>query len=258
MTTIWNRRRTNRTNRINGERRLTLTGMAVAALALFAAAFGLAACENVASYTEPSLVRFIDVSYIAPAVNVNVEGTLIAGNIGQGTITPYATVPASNDDLIKIAAATTGGVTLVTAQGTLLAGHQHSVFLADNGAAPNGYSVTVLEDGQIAAPSGHSDFRFLNQAPATGPIDVYMVPSDSTLADSVPIVTALPVGAAAGYIGFASQTVTMVITPTGLTTPKYTSASLALTGGEVRTVLIYDSQLTSNPPVEVTMANDVD
>ena len=54
-----------------------------------------------------------------------------------------------------------------------------------------------------------------------------------------------------------SQTVTMVITPTGVTTSKYTSASLALTGGEVRTVLIIDTQLTSNPPVEVFMGNDV-
>jgi hypothetical protein len=30
-----------------------------------------------------------------------------------------------------------------------------------------------------------------------------------------------------------------------------------LTGGEVRTVLIVDTQLTSNPPVEVFTANDV-
>ena len=50
----------------------------------------------------------------------------------------------------------------------------------------------------------------------------------------------------------------MVITPTGVTTPKYTSTPLGLTGGEVRTVLIVDTQLTSNPPVEVFMANDVD
>ena len=32
----------------------------------------------------------IDASYIAPAVDVDVEGTQIANNIGQGTITPTA------------------------------------------------------------------------------------------------------------------------------------------------------------------------
>ena len=76
-----------------------------------------------------------------------------------------------------------------------------------------------------------------------------MVPSGTTLANTIPLVTALPVGGTAGYISFTSQTVTMIITPTGVITPKYTSASIALTGGEVRTVLIVDTQLTSNPPV---------
>jgi hypothetical protein len=236
--------------------RLTLPNLAIAAAASLVLALALTACENVAGYTQPSLVRVIDASYIAPAVNVTVEGTLIAGNIGQGSITPYGALPASTDALIKITAAT-GGAALVTTNGTLLPGHQHSVFLTDNGAAPTSFEVTILEDQQIAAASGHSDFRFLNQAPKTGAVDVYMIPSGITLANTIPIVTALPVGATAGYISFTSQTVTMVITPTGVTTPNYTSTAIALTGGEVRTVLIVDTQLTSNPPVEVFAANDV-
>jgi hypothetical protein len=238
-------------------RLLTLPRLAVMAAASLALALGLSACENVAGFTQPSLVRVIDASYIAPAVNVYVENELLAGNIGQGSITAYGTLPASNDAVIKVTAAT-GGATLVTSNGTLLGGHQHTVFLTDNGAAPTSYTVTVLEDQQMAAAGGHSAFRFLNQAPETGAVDVYMVPSGTTLANAKPLVTALPVGSTAGYISFTSQTVTMVITPTGTVTPKYTSAALALTGGEVRTVLIVDTQLTSNPPVEIFMANDVD
>ena len=235
---------------------LTLPRLGMAAAASLALALGLSSCEDVASYTQPSLVRVIDASYIAPAVNVFVESVELAGNIGQGTITSYGTLAASPDALIKITAAT-GGAALVTTNGTLLAGHQHSVFLTDNGAATNSYEVTVLEDQQVPAAGGHSAFRFLNQAPKTGAVDVYMVPSGSTLANTIPIATALPVGATAGYISFTSQTVTMVIVPTGLTTPKYTSASMSLIGGEVRTVLIVDTQLTSDPPVNVYIADDV-
>ncbi len=88
-----------------------------------------------------------------------------------------------------------------------------------------------------------------------------MVPGGSTLADTIPLVTALPVGGTAGYISFPAQTVTMVITPTGAgtaaTTPKYTSSPIGLTGGEVRTILILDTKLTSNPPVQVFTASDV-
>lgn len=237
-------------------RHMTPPRLAIAAAASLTLALGLSSCVNVATYTEPSLVRVIDASYIAPAVNVEVEGVLLAANIGQGTISPYGTLPANAAALINITAAT-GGAALVTTKGTLLAGHQHSIFLTDNGAAPTSYEVTILEDQQVQAAVGHSAFRFLNQAPKTGPVDVYMIPAGTTLANTIPIVTDLPVGATAGYISFNSQTVTMVIVPTGLLTPKYTSASLALTGGEVRTVLIVDTQLTSNPPVEVFMANDV-
>jgi hypothetical protein len=237
-------------------RQLSLPSLAASSLISLVLALGISACENVASYTQPSLVRVIDASYIAPAVNVKVEGTLLAANIGQGTITPYGTLPASNSAAIDVTAAT-GGATLVDTDGTLLAGHQHSVFLTDNGAAPTSYEVTVLEDQQVPAAGGHSAFRFLNQAPKTGAVDVYMIPSGTTMANTIPLVADLPVGATAGYVSFTSQTVTMVITPTGQITPKYTSTPLALTGGEVRTVLIVDTQLTSNPPVEIFMANDV-
>lgn len=227
----------------------------VAAAASLAAALALSACQTVATYTQPSLVRVIDASYIAPAINVEVEGQLLAGNIGQGTITPYGTLAADVTAPIIITAVT-GNVPLVTTSGTLLAGHQHSVFLTDNGAAPNGYLVTILEDQQVQAAQGHSAFRFLNQAAKTGAVDIYMMPAGTTLANTIPLVTNLPVGATAGYISFTSQTVTMVITPTGQTTPFFAFTPMTLTGGEVRTVLIMDTQLTSNPAVEVFTAID--
>jgi hypothetical protein len=145
----------------------------------------------------------------------------------------------------------------VTASATLNGGAQHSVFLTDNGASPTQYMVTVVEDQQTPAAAGHSAFRFLNQAPRTGAVDVYMVPGSTTLANTIPICTNLPVGSTCGYVSFASQTLTMVITPAGSTTPKYTSTALGLTGGEVRTVVIVDSQLTSDPPVQVVIAKDV-
>jgi len=240
---------------MKGRRPPALFRLCVVAAASLAVALALSACENVATYTQPRLARVIDASYIAPATNVKLAGALLASNIGQGTITPYGTLAANVAAPIDITAAT-GGVTIVDTSGTLLPGHQHSVFLTDNGAAPNGYLVTILEDQQIQAAQGHSAFRFLNQAAKTGAVDVYMVPAGTTMANTIPIVTDLPVGGTAGYISFASQTVTLVITPTGLTTPQYAFSPMTLTGGEVRTVLLMDTQLTSNPAVEVTVAID--
>ena len=241
---------------VGGARQVTLSQLGVAAAVSLAMALGLSACQTVTGFTQPSLVRFIDASYIAPAVNVLVGGVELAANFGEGTVSNYGTVPASPNAVIKVTAAT-GGATLVSSNATLLAGHQHSVFLTDNGAAPTSYTVTVLEDQQIPAAGGHSAFRFMNQAPKVGPVDVYVVPAPSTLADAI-LQATIPVGGTFGYFSFTSQTVTIVVTPTGVVTPKFVSASLSLTGGEVRTVVIIDSQLTSNPPVNVVMVSDVD
>jgi Domain of unknown function (DUF4397) len=236
--------------------RLPRRAFALIGAVSLAAGLGLSSCTNVAGFTPTSLVRVINASYIAPAVNIYVENTLFAGNVGQGYISNYGTVKPSPAAVIKVTPAT-GGAALVTASATLNAGAQHSVFLTDNGASPTQYIVTVLEDQQTSAASGHSAFRFLNQAPRTGPVDVYMVPGASTLDKTIPLCANLPVGSTCGYTSFASQSVTMVITPTGITTPKFTSTALGLTGGEVRTVVIVDSQLTSDPPVQVVIAKDV-
>lgn len=235
-----------------------LPRLALAVAVSVAIALALSACENVATYTEPSLVRIIDASYIAPPVNVYVEGQLVGADLGEGSITNYGTLPAASAAPVLVGATTVSNLTaanaLVASNVTLQPGLQYSVFLTDNGAAPTSYTVTVLEDN-ISAAVGHSVFRFLNQAPKTGAVDVYFVPAGTTFANTIPQVTDLPVGATAD-VTFSSQTVTMVITPTGLTTPQYTSTALALTGGEVYTVVIVDSQLTSNPPVDVVLVCD--
>lgn len=244
------------TNKHNGRSIVTLPRLAALSAASLLLGLGLSACQSVSGFSQPSLVRVIDASYIAPAVNIYVEKTLFAGNVGAGYISNYGTVTPSQNALVTVTPVASG-TPLVTANVTLNAGAQHSVFLTDNGASPTQYTLTVLEDAQTAAAAGHSSFRFLNQSPRTGALDVYMVPTGTTLANSIPLCTNLAVGSTCGYVSFASQSVTMVITPTGLTTPKYTSTPLALTGGEVRTVVIVDSQLTSNPPVSVVIANDV-
>ena len=86
------------------------------------------------------------------------KNTLFAGNIGEGTTLNYGTVDPITAAPIKVTPAT-GGTALVTATAHSHAGAQHSVFITDNGASPNLYIVTVLEDQQISAAAGHSAFR---------------------------------------------------------------------------------------------------
>lgn len=220
----------------------------------------LAGCQSVAGGTSISQLRILDASYNAPALNVYVGGSLLAGNLGQGSITAYAQLAPTNNAVIKVTA-TTATTALASANTSLRAGTSQSILVSDLNA---GYEVTVLEDQATPAPTGHSEFRLLNQAPSTGAVDVYFLPgtSDQIYATAKAVITGLPVGATSGYITIPSSTLYMVIVPTGTTlkngvTTLYSSAAFALTGGEVRTVLIVDPQLATEPVV-VYVADDVD
>ncbi len=219
----------------------------------------LAGCQSVSGYSAVSQVRVIDASYNAPAINVYIEGGLVAANIGQGSITSYGGFGPSNNALVKVTAASNTKA-LITSNATLLPNKSQSILVTDINAQ---YQVVVLQDQSTPAPSGHSDFRILNQAPSTGPIDVYFLAGTSATvyATAKPVITALAVGATSGYVAIPSSTLYMVIAPAGTmlsttATTIYSSAALPLVGGEVRTVLIVDPLLVTQP-VQVYMAKDV-
>jgi|SRR5665213_728153 len=235
---------------------LRLPGFALAALLSFALSCGLAACERVAAYTQPTVVRVIDASYAAPAINVNIDGALFAANLGQGTFTNYGTFTAKSGALITVGPVA-GGAPLMSTNTSLLPAQQHSILITDNGLAPATYNVTLLDDQRTSAAASHSAFRFINQGLKAGPVDIYMVPNGVTLANAVPVVANLPAGSVTGYVNFTSQTVNIIVTAAGATTVKYTSPAIDLNGGEVRTVLLVDSQLATSPPVTAFIGSDV-
>ncbi|HEY9126549.1 MAG TPA: hypothetical protein VIM62_05445, partial [Acidobacteriaceae bacterium] len=86
--------------------------------------------------------------------------------------------------------------------------------------------------------------------------------SETVYATAKPVITNLAVGATSGYVTIPSSTLYMIIAPVGTTlsttaTTIYSSGALALTGGEVRTVLVVDPVLQTQP-VQVYIAKDVD
>ena len=239
--------------------RLTLPMLAAVSVMMLAASLLLAGCQTVTGDSAVSLVRAIDASYNAPAINVFVEGTQLAANLGQGSVTNYGGFGPSRDAVVKVTG-TSSTKTLVTSNATLVANKSQSVLVTDFNAD---FAVTVLEDQSTPAPAGHSEFRVLNQAPSTGAVDVYFLPGTSAdiFATAKPVITGLAVGATSGYVTIPSSTLFMVIAPAGTTltvtaTNIYHSGALALVGGEVRTVLIVDPILVTQP-VQVYIANDV-
>jgi hypothetical protein len=241
---------------MKNSRRLRLPGFALAALFSFVLSCGLTSCEDVDTYTQPAFVRVIDASYAAPAVKVNLEGSLFAANLATGAFTNYGTLTAKNGAIISVAPVA-GGASLISSNHTLLPGQQHSILISDSGSTPATYSVSLLDDQRAAAPAGHSAFRFINQGIKAGAVDIYMVPSGVALVNAVPVVANLPAGSVTGYVSFVSQGVNMIVTAAGTSNIKYNSPAIDLGGGEVRTALIMDAQKTASLQVTVFIGSDV-
>jgi hypothetical protein len=233
-----------------------LPGFALAALLSIVLSCGLTSCEDIVTYTQPSVVRVIDASYRTPAVNVDLDGASLVRNISQGVFTQYGTFKAKSGALISIAPVA-GGKSLISAKSTLLPGQQHSILISDSGMTPSTYNISLLDDQRTAAASGHSAFRFINQGFKAGAVDVYMIPIGVTLANAVPVAANLSAGSVTGYINFTSASVKIVVTDAGGTKVEYASLAIDLDGGEVRTALILDTQSTTDQPVTVSIGSDV-
>jgi hypothetical protein len=209
-------------------------------------------CQSVTGSTAKSLVRVIDASYNAPAVDVFTGTTPIASNLGSPAITGYAFItPAAL--AVSVDPVSTKKATAQTS-GTFLASQQHSVFISDFNSS---YQATVLTDQNVPAPAGQISVRFLQQAPRSGNVDIYFVPDGSTFADSKAVVSGLAPGTTTAYINIPAGTFTVVVVPSGATAAKYTSQSIVFIGGQVRTMLIVDQQLLNNPPISVVIGNDL-
>ena len=237
---------------IGSERRCVWLRLATA-FAVAVAGTALPGCQSVdnSSYSETQ-VRVIDASYNAPPVDVDMATTPIATNIGPATFTHYAFLPPENTTAYIYPTGTkTGGVSVA---GQFLIDQQHSIFITDSGKS---YTATLLSDQATAAPAGYFSIRFLHQALKAGAVDIYVVPDGSKLTDAKPLFTDVTPQSVEGYSNVPAGTYTVVITPTGVTTTPSATSSIQFTAGQVRTALIMDAQLTTNPPVTVTIGNDV-
>jgi len=227
-------------------------GRRACAAAGLAGLLTLTGCQSVQnSSPSQTLVRVIDASYDAPGVDVYVASTPIAVDIGAATITNYAYLAPENTTAYVYPTKTkTAGAQV---SGEFEVGEQASVFITDTG---TGYTASILTDQAVAPPQGQFSIRFLQQALKTGAVDIYLVPSDGTLAGTKPLASNVKPQTVVNYVNVMAGSYTLVITPTGMTTVD-TSLQVNFDGGQVRTALIMDAQLTTNPPVTVVVGNDL-
>ncbi len=218
----------------------------------------LPGCQSITGNPSLSQVRIIDASPDAPGVDVYQGSAVLAYNLGLGTVTSYVPIAPGTYSVIVDTAGTKQQ--LVSAAGTFLNNSQYTVLVGNYAAT---LQELILKDQSQPAPSGDISVRIIDQSVKTGAVDVYMVPSGSTLAAALPILTDISFNTNSGYLNIPSATYTLVVVPTGTkvstaTATLYTGAAVTYPGGSARTLVLIDTVTTSIPGIQVVTANDYD
>ena len=238
--------------------KIGFTSRALSFAALTFVVLALPGCQSVTGSPNVAEIRIVDTSPDAPGLDIYQGTNILAYNLGLGTITTYVQTTPGTYGFLADSAGTKQQ--LVSAQGTLLNGSQYTILI---GNYLNSLQEIVLKDQSTPAPTGQMNVRFLDQSTTTGAIDLYLVPSGSTLLTVKPIITNITFNVNTGYFNVPAGTYTLVALPTGTvptatTMSLYTGASVTYSSGSARTFILVNQQVITTPGVQVITGDDYD
>ncbi len=221
---------------------------------------GLPGCQSIeVTSTNVAEIRVIEASPDpnVPGLDFYLNNTALAYNVGYSTISSYIPVVPGAYTVTADGDKTT--TPLVSATATLTNGNSYSAIVGNQLA---NLSETILQDQTQPAPSGEISVRFVDQASKVGAVDVYLIPTGSTLITTLPFLQNVTFTENTGYLNIPANTYTIAIVPTGTvplatTLTLYTGSQVTYASGAVRTVILVDQQITTVPGLQVIVAKDV-
>ena len=172
----------------------------------------------------------------APNVDVVVNGSTVATNVAYKSASDYLTVPATATDIQVRPTGTTTNV--IDAQVTLAKKTDYTV-LATNLVAS--IEPLVLTDDNSAPASGKVKVRIVHGAPSAPAVDVYVTAPGADINTATPTLTNVPFKTASSYQSVDAGSYEIRVTPTGTKTVVIDSGTVALTAGQIRTVIAVDN-----------------
>lgn len=221
----------------------------------------LSGCQSLAGTQPLAQVRVVDASRDAgegAGLDFYQADAPLAYGLNFGSFTTYIpTLPGAYLVNANLHATTQP---LVSSAGAFLVNGQYTVLVSGNAAT---LQETILKDQSAPAPAGEIALRFLDQSLRAGPLDVYLVPSGSTLMQAKPLVTWATFNANSGYLNVPAGTYSMVVLPAGTvptanTVPLYSGPAATYPGQAARTLLLIDAAGATSPALQLVSLNDFD
>ena len=206
---------------------------------LLAATALTAACDDDDDNTGPegeSRVRVVHASPDAPAVDVLLDDAEVLTDVSYLGASDYLETTDGEHNLkVNVAGTTT---TAIDADVTLADGTDYTVIASDLVAQ---IAPIVLEDDNSAPTAGSVRVRAIHGAPSAPAVDVYVTAPGTDLATAAPALTGVEFGDVSSYLEVPAGDYQVRVTPAGTKTVAIDSGALALSGGQVRTVIAVDA-----------------
>lgn len=199
---------------------------------------------------KPANIRAVHASADAPAVDIAVDGKVVASNAAFKDSTGYLEVESGQRKIEVRAAGTTTAV--ITATPNLAEDGDYTVIALGNLAS---IEPLLLTDNNAAPATGNVKVRLVHGSPTAGPVDIYVTAADADLNTTDPTLTNVPFKGASDYLEVPAGTYRVRITPTGTKTAAI-DATLTLTAGQIRTAVAVDAP-GGGLPLGAIVLNDV-
>ena len=195
---------------------------------------GLVGCGS--SPAGTANVRFYQASPDAPALTITLDGNPIASNFLYQDDTGYLSFEEGAHEIRVRDGASND--TILILDPTFTAGQDYTIILVNPFASIEALNLT---DNNTAPPAGDFKFRFLNMAPSSGAVDVYIFPPDFSVDTSVALTSNVAYQGGTDYANLVAGSYIVALTPTGQKTILKSSAALSFGAGDIQTVLLLDS-----------------
>jgi hypothetical protein len=204
-------------------------------LALFLAALtlSLVACGDDDGKAQ---LRVVHASPDAPNVDVSVDAKAVLTNVAYGTASAYLPVKSGSR---KIDVAPTGTTTNVIDVTPDLKDKAAYTVLAANLVA--NIEPVLLTDDNTPPSAGNVKVRIVHGAPSAGPVDVYVTAPGDDLTTATPTLSNVAFKVASDYLSVPAGSYQIRVTVAGTKTVAIDSGTVALTAGQIRTVVALDA-----------------
>lgn len=173
-------------------------------------------------------VRLMNAINGQSSVNLLINNNTVASGVSYGAASGYAHA-GSGSQSIQI---NSGSGSLLNGTLTISGGNNNTILATALG-------LSIFTDNKATPPTNDVEIRAINASNSLGTLDVYIVPPNTDLSAMSPTAS-LAFRAASNYVTLAVGTYQAEFCLSGSKIPIINSGSLALTDGQIRTVVSLD------------------